>query len=149
MADRRHAREAGLPGPIILLARIFFALVFIISSLNHYNGQDLPFAITRGVPMARIVVPVVGLLPLLGGISILLGHKAKLGAWLLVIFLVPVTPVMHNFWAVSDPAMHAAQMGNFLRNISFLGSALLIAHFGAGPWSLDAAANKRAIPDEG
>lgn len=148
MADTADARQPGFFGPVILLARIFFALIFIISSFNHFDGQDLPFAITHGVPLASIVVPVVGFLPLLGGISILLGYKAKIGAWLLVIFLVPVTPVMHDFWAMPNPAMHAAQLANFLRNTSFLGSALLIAYFGAGPWSIDAA-TKKAAPSAG
>ena len=79
-----------------------------------------------------------GLLALAGALSILLGYRAKIGAWLLVLFLVPVTLAMHNFWAVHDPMMMQIQMGMFMKNVSILGGALLIAHFGAGPLSLDA-----------
>ena len=39
---------------------------------------------------------------ILGGPSIRLGFHGKLGAWLLVLFLVPVTFTMHNFRAVKD-----------------------------------------------
>ena len=74
---------------------------------------------------------------MVGGLSILLGYRARLGAWLIILFLVGVTP-LHNFWAVHDPMMAQIQMINFMKNISMLGGALLISQFGAGPLSLDA-----------
>jgi putative oxidoreductase len=46
--------------------------------------------------------------------------------------------VMHNFWAIADPAAAQTQLVNFMKNVSMLGGALLITQFGAGPWSLDA-----------
>jgi putative oxidoreductase len=88
--------------------------------------------------MASIAVPVSGLIALLGGLSILLGYRAKIGAWLLVLFLVGVTPMLHKFWGISDPMVAQMQMVNFMKNVSMLGGALLITQFGSGPWSLDA-----------
>jgi putative oxidoreductase len=60
------------------------------------------------------------------------------GAAFLVAFLVPVTLSMHAFWAVKDPMMAQIQMAMFMKNVGLLGGALLVAHFGAGPYSLDA-----------
>src|SRR6516165_1475326 len=74
-------------------------------------------------------------------LSVLLGYRARLGAWLVILFLVPVTIMFHNFWAVRDPMMAQIQQGFFLANLSRLGGALLIAHFGAGPFSLDGRAS--------
>jgi putative oxidoreductase len=88
--------------------------------------------------MAKLLVPASGILALAGGLSILLGYKAKIGAWLLVLFLIPVTLMMHNFWAVKDPMMAQMQMAMFLKNVTMIGGALLISRFGAGPLSLDA-----------
>jgi len=76
-------------------------------------------------------------LSIVGGLSILLGFHGKLGAWLLVLFLLPVTLTMHNFWAVKDPVMQQVQMAMFLKNISMLGSALFFTQIGTGPLSLD------------
>jgi len=45
---------------------------------------------------------------------------------------------MHKFWTVSDPMMAQIQMVMLMKNVSMLGSALLITQFGAGPFSLDA-----------
>ena len=91
----------------------------------------------KGVPLASIVVPISGVLAIVGGLSILLGYRAKLGAWLIVVFLVGVTP-LHNFWAVTDPMLHQMQFVMFVKNLAMLGGALLISQLGTGPWSLDA-----------
>jgi putative oxidoreductase len=66
------------------------------------------------------------------------GYRTKLGAWIVVLFLVPVTLMMNKFWTVSDAMMAQIQMILFMKNVSMLGGALLISHFGAGPLSLDA-----------
>ena len=89
------------------------------------------------MPLASIAVPFSGVLAILGGLSILLGYHARIGAWLIALFLVGVTPMMHNFWAVSDPMMHQIQVIMFMKNVSMLGGALLISQFGSGPLSLD------------
>jgi len=60
-----------------------------------------------------------------------------------VLFLVPVTLALHNFWAVEDPMMAAMQQAMFFKNLSMLGGALLIAHHGAGPVSLDERLERR------
>jgi putative oxidoreductase len=120
------------------LGRFFFALIFLMAGANHFSSQTIAFAASQGVPLASIAVPLSGVLSIAGGLSILLGYRAKLGAWLLVLFLVPVTAMMHKFWLVQDPMMAQIQMILFMKNVAMLGGALLISQFGAGPFSLDA-----------
>ena len=123
---------------IVLLGRFFFAAIFLMFGLGHFSKQMIGYAASQGMPLASIAVPVSGLIALAGGLSILLGYRANLGAWLIVLFLVPVTFMMHKFWAVADPMMAQMQMAMFMKNISMLGGALLISQYGAGPFSLDA-----------
>jgi putative oxidoreductase len=123
---------------LVPLGRAFFSLIFLMGSLGHFSPQTIAYAASAGVPLANIAVPISGILSLLGGLSVLLGYRAKIGAWLLVLFLVPVTVMMHNFWVVQDPQMHMMQQVSFFKNVGLLGGALLIAYFGAGPLSLDA-----------
>jgi len=125
-------------GLLVLLARLFFALIFLVAGLNHFAKQTVAYAASQGVPLASIAVPFSGVLAVLGGLSILLGYRARIGAWLIALFLVGVTPMMHKFWGVSDPMMFQIQFIMFMKNLSMLGGALLITHFGPGPWSLDA-----------
>ncbi len=125
-------------GPVALLGRLLFALIFLMSAPMHFTGQTIAYAASQGVPLASIAVPLSGVIALAGGLSILLGYRAKVGAWLLVLFLAVVTPMLHKFWAVSDPMMHQMQFVMFMKNISMMGGALFISQSGAGPWSLDA-----------
>ena len=121
----------------VLLGRILYSLIFIFASLGHFSQQTIGYAASQGVPMASILVPISGVMALLGGLSILFGYKARLGAWALIIFLVPVTLMMHNFWAMSDPGQAQMQQIHFMKNVSLLGAALMVAYFGSGPLSLD------------
>ena len=125
-------------GPLVLLGRGLYVLIFLMSAPSDFKTQVIGYVASQGVPLASIGVPLIGVISLVGGLSILLGYRAKIGAWLIVLFLVVVTPLMHRFWDVADPNMAQMQMINFLKNMSMLGGALLITQFGAGPLSLDA-----------
>lgn len=125
-------------GPVVLLGRFLFALIFLMSAPSLFSGQTIAYAAAQGVPLASITVPFSGVLALAGGLSILLGYRAKVGAWLLIVFLAAVTPMMHNFWTVADPMVRQMQLIMFMKNLSMLGGALLVTQLGAGPWSLDA-----------
>jgi len=122
---------------IVIIGRFFFALIFLMSGPNHFSPQTIAYAASQGVPLASIAVPLSGIIALAGGLSILLGYRAKIGAWLIVLFLVPVTLMMHNFWTMHDPTAAQMNMIMFMKNIAMLGGALLISQFGSGPLSLD------------
>ncbi len=123
---------------LVPVGRAAFAGAHVIFAPLNFSPQGISWAGQQGVPLPGLLVPLAGLLSLAGGLSIMLGYRARLGAWLLVLFLVPVTLMMHNFWAVKDPMMAQMQEGFFIANLSRIGAALLIAHFGAGALSLDA-----------
>jgi putative oxidoreductase len=125
-------------GTMVVLGRFFFALIFLFAAPNHFTKQTIAFSASQGVPLASIAVPLSGVVAIAGGLSILLGYRAKLGAWLIALFLIPVTLMMHKFWTVSDPMMAQIQMILFMKNVCLLGGALLVSQFGAGPFSLDA-----------
>jgi putative oxidoreductase len=124
-------------GAVVLLGRFLFALIFLMSGPNHFSRQTIAYASSQGVPLASLAVPLSGIIAILGGLSILFGYRAKIGAWLIVLFLVPVTVMLHKFWGIADPAQTQMQMIMFMKNVSMLGGALLISQFGAGPLSLD------------
>ena len=122
---------------LVPLGRILYSLIFLLAGPDNLTAKAIAYGAGKGVPLASLAVPAAGIIAFLGGLSILLGYKARFGAWLIVIFLVPVTVMIHNFWAISDPMQHQMQYINFMKNISMLGAALLIAHFGPGPLSFD------------
>jgi putative oxidoreductase len=122
---------------IILTGRILYSLIFVMASFSNFSQKAIGYAVAKGVPLASIAVPLSGVIALLGGLSIALGYKAKWGACLLVLFLIPVTLMMHNFWAINDPMMAQMQQIMFMKNLALLGTALFISQMGSGPLSLD------------
>jgi putative oxidoreductase len=133
-----HASEHELTRYVVPVGRALFSLIFVMSSLSHFSARSIGYAASQGVPFASLLVPLSGLLALAGGLSIALGYRTKLGAWLIVLFLVPVTLTMHRFWGISDPMAAMMQQVMFMKNVTMLGGALLLTYFGAGPVSLDA-----------
>ncbi len=117
----------------VLGGRILFSTIFILASAGHFQQQTVDFATWRGVPLAGVLVPLSGVMALMGGLSILVCFQARLGAWVLVAFLIPVTLVMHNFWGVADSAAQQIERAIFMKNLTMLGGALLITYFGACP----------------
>jgi len=105
--------------------------------MGHFKQQTIDYVASQGVPAASYLVPLSGIIASVGALSIILGYKAKAGAWLLIIFLIPVTFYMHAFWKETDAMKMQMQMANFMKNLSLIGAALLISYFGSGPLSID------------
>lgn len=95
------------------------------------------YADFSGVPAPGLAVVVSGAMLLLGGLSILLGYKVKIGSILLVIFLVAAAFMVHSFWAFEDPERAQIEMAQFFKNLALAGGALAFFYFGSGPKSLE------------
>jgi putative oxidoreductase len=87
---------------LLLIGRLLFSAIFLAAAPRHFTAEAAAHAAELGVPLARLAVPASGLLALAGGLSVLAGYHTRLGAWLLVAFLVPVTVMMHAFWRLAD-----------------------------------------------
>ncbi len=122
-----------------LVGRILFSLMFIMSGMGHLTKSAgmAQYAGAMGVPAPTLAVIITGIMLLLGGLSVILGYKVKVGTILLVVFLIPTTFMMHAFWGIEDPMQSQMQMAMFMKNLSMLGGALLLYHFGTGPLSLE------------
>jgi putative oxidoreductase len=122
-----------------LLGRIGIALIFLVSGA----GKAADFAGTagmmtsKGIPAAPVLLLGALACELGGAALVLLGFRARLGAFLLLVFLLPTTFLFHNFWG-STGAEGTAQLLQFLKNLSIMGGLLLLCAYGAGPLSLDA-----------
>ncbi len=122
---------------VLLLGRVLFSSIFILASLGHFSRQAVDMAAGQGVPLPFLLVPLFGLIALLGGISVLLGYKARWGAWLLVLFLLMSTFLSHPFWNEQDELFATIEQILFFKNIPLLGAALMVTYFGSGSLSLD------------
>lgn len=122
---------------LFLVSRILFGGYFVISGINHFRhlAGTAGYAASKGVPYPKVAVIGTGLLMLLGGLGIVLGLYVRFAVLLLVVFLVPVTFKMHQFWKVQDPMQKMGEKINFEKNIALAGAALAYL-FIALPWAL-------------
>jgi putative oxidoreductase len=111
---------------VFLIGRILFAALMLGSAFAHFS-QAKPmagYAQSKGVPAATAGVYGGGVLLLLGGLSVLLGVWADLGALLLVAFLLPTAFLMHAFWKETDPMARQMEMIQFQKDTALAGAAL-------------------------
>jgi putative oxidoreductase len=140
--EAHHTRYAAPVG------RILLSLIFLLSAVGKFN--DWPgtakMIADKGLPQADALLSVAVVLEIVGGASVLFGLFARLGAVALLAFLLPVTFLMHNFWAL-EGGEQMNHMINFMKNVSITGGVLLVLAFGAGPFSIDnLSARKQEIP---
>jgi len=111
-----------------LLGRIVFGGFFLYNGINHFKQRKsmAEYAKAKNVPLADIAVPATGAALIVGGSSILLGIKPKLGALAIVGFLASVSPTMHDFWKQEDPGQRMNDMINFGKNMALLGAAVAL-----------------------
>lgn len=122
---------------VFLIARIVLGAYYLFSASGHFfqMGMMAGYAASKGVPLPEAAVIVSGILLLIGGITILTGYRPNIGIIALVIFFLPVTLVMHNFWVVDDQMMRMGEMINFMKNIALLASAVMFLSI-PRPWPL-------------
>lgn len=120
---------------LFLLGRLIFGGFFAFYGVNHFLNiaAMAQFAALKGVPMPELAVMLSGALILFGGLSVIFGLWPHVGAACIALFLIGVTPIMHNFWDIPDPAQRMMEMGNFMKNLALLGGALMMASV-PRPW---------------
>jgi putative oxidoreductase len=112
---------------IVLIGRILFAALFITSAYGHLAQTDAfaGYATSRGVPSARPLVLITGVQILAGGLMVLLGIWADLGALLLAAFLIPTAILIHGFWRDTDQARQM-EIVQFSKDMALAGASLML-----------------------
>lgn len=116
-----------------LAARICLCIIFINSGIGKIFGfaSTAEMMANSGLPIPEVLLVFTIAFQLLGGLSLLLGYKVKIGSILLILFLIPATLVFHN--PIADPE----ELNSFLKNIGLIGGLLMVIYAGAGALSID------------
>jgi uncharacterized membrane protein YphA (DoxX/SURF4 family) len=113
---------------IIVICRILFGGFFLMSGINHFAKLEAMtgYAKYKKLPAAKLGVLISGLMLVIGGLSVILGYYADLGALLLAIFLVLAAVIFHNFWKETDATAKQNEMLGFMKDIALAGAALIL-----------------------
>ena len=87
----------------------------------------------EAIPFREFWVAISGVVELAGAVMVLFDRHSKLGAWLIVLFLIPVTFTVHGYEMLfaEEERMRAIQLSFFLKGLAMTGCALLITQWGA------------------
>src|SRR5882757_8863282 len=121
---------------ISLTARILFTLIFFLSGITHFTSMsDYVNLMPAPIPFRAFWVVISGVVELVGAAMILFNYRPRLGAWLIVMFLVPVTIVVHGTAMIMlpDQVMRAVNVSMFLKGLAMIACALFITQFGVAP----------------
>jgi len=123
----------------MLIGRICLSTIFILAGVGKFMDPagTSAYMAAKGMTMVPFFLYAAALVEICGGLSLLLGFKARWGGLLLLLFLIPVTYIFHDFWN-SDPAGKQEQMIMFLKNLAIFGGLFYVFSTGAGPLAFDA-----------
>lgn len=122
-----------------LTARILLGHIFLIAGLSKigaYAGTQ-GYMESMGVPGA--LLPLVILLEIAGGLTIIIGWKTRYSAIILALFSVGAAAIFHNNF---DDQMQTIL---FMKNIAIAGGLMLLAVHGAGACSIDNRPGRSAV----
>ena len=114
-----------------MIGRILSCAPFIalgIGRLVDLEGSTRHTA-SKGIGPARPGVIASGVAFVVGGVSVLFGIWGDLGALLLMITLIPLTFLVHQFWAERDPNAKQMELAMFMKNIALIGGCVLLFSF--------------------
>jgi putative oxidoreductase len=118
--------------------RVLLAAIFLMSGINKLQDTEATVAYMENEGMIAASTLIWGaiLFEILGAVSVMIGWQARVGAGMLIVFLLIATPIFHDFW-VKDASEQRMQMISFFKNLSILGGLLIVMARGAGLCSID------------
>jgi putative oxidoreductase len=130
---------------IPFVGRILLLSMFLVSGWGKLGPgfqTTQQYMASRGISTTALWLIMGIILELGGSLMGVLGIHARIGALMLIVFLIPVTFIFHtNF---EDPV----QFSMFLKNWSIIGGLVLRAWYGPGSWTLDRLWPKKRIAGE-
>jgi putative oxidoreductase len=141
-----------LRGPVTILGRLLLCTIFLLAAVGnkipHFSAVVMIME-SVGIPAPQFLLAGAIVFLLVGSVSVIVGYKARIGAALLLTFLVLASYYFHAFWKLDGQAQQE-QMIHFMKNLSMMGAMLFVVANGSGPMSVDSVLQRRvtALADE-
>jgi putative oxidoreductase len=121
-----------------LVARLLLSVPFLVNGISKLTdpGTNIAYMQSAGIPSSEILVYLAGIAELAGGLMVAAGLLGRLGAVVLMLFLIPTTLVFHDFWNLEGPERMMQQV-QFLKNLAIFGGLGLLFAYGPGRYSVD------------
>ena len=138
---------------IAFLGRVCISAIFILAAVSKFfnwagtqqmlttslndlmtlqgGSEIIRGLVERALPWAPSLLIIGVIVELLGGLLVFLGIKVRFGAFILILFLIPTTLIVHGFWSLPVEEK-SINMVLFMKNMSILGGLLVVLAMGRG-----------------
>ncbi len=125
------------------IGRNAIATIFILAGLGKLFNPEATslYMAAKGMTNIPFFLYSSAIVEILCGLALVLGYKARWGALVLLLFLIPTTVIFHDFWNLG-PVEAELEKINFLKNLAIFGGLLYVLATGAGGWSLDSCCHR-------
>lgn len=120
-----------------LIGRVLISGVFLwgaYEKIQHWH-QSMSYMKSKGIPQVQLILPAMVALKIIGGLSVLLGWHAHIGALILAIVTIFALVKMHCFWNMQGSERNMEQR-IFMKEVAILGGIFMILALGAGHFGL-------------
>ncbi|MCI0382361.1 MAG: DoxX family protein [Chlamydiae bacterium] len=122
----------------ILISRLCIASLYIWAAsakLANWRGT-IAYMQSKNFPLIVLSLPIAIILQIGGGVLVALGFYTRVGALILILFTIPATIKMHDFWNLSGE-MRTIEKTFFMKDVAIIGGLLLLLIFGPGNLSIN------------
>lgn len=123
-----------------LLGRILLSFIFFFEAYDYfaYEGLNKKAMMIYGLTWNQDFFLYGAIFFLfMGALSVLLGYRMRLGAVMLMIYWIPLTFIVHDFWTeASGSDEYRLQSLFFMKNIAITGGLLITATHTSGRYRL-------------
>ena len=122
---------------IPFIGRLLIVYIFATSGIGKvFSWQsNVQYMSTRHLPLIPVLLVVAAIIEIGGSICLITGYRAREAAFIMFLYMIPLTLLFHNYWAASG-MLAGMQETHFRKNLAIMGGLLMLAYAGPGRWSL-------------
>lgn len=119
---------ANMP-PLHIAGQLLIAFLFLgtlVMNFGWKQQQHVDRMEASGVPFARAVLYVGFAMQLIGGLMVAFDWQTRIGASILIVFVIAACALFHRFWEVEDPLRRHFHISFLFSNAAIVGALLLL-----------------------
>ena len=114
---------------LLLGGRGLLGLYFIVPGITKVTGFAAmsEYMAAHGVPLIPVLLVLTIVIQIGGGLSLLVGYRTQLMAFLLAGLTLVISAFMHDFWSMEEGLARAHETQNFVKNMAIMAGLMYVA----------------------
>jgi len=114
---------------LAVIGRGLLGLYFIVPGISKVTGfaATTQYMEAHGVPLIPLLLVITIVIQIGGGISLLVGYRTQLMAFVLAGLTLVISLFMHDFWSMAEGMERAHETQNFVKNLAIMAGLLYVS----------------------